>query len=259
MRVDKILASNGYGSRKDVRVFLKKNNCCINGVRCINPAQHIDPTKDTVTVNGISVQLRTSVYIMLHKPAGCVSSTKDPIHKTVMDFLPAPFNAMDLFPIGRLDIDTEGLLIITNDGNLTHSITAPKSNCVKTYYLELERPLTETEIHNFTEKLAQGILLHTGYTCLPAALELTENIHTKNAQAFLIHITEGKYHQIKKMCTAFGVKLTYLKRVSMAGLELDPSLAAGNCRELTSEEITLLYRNAAAHKSKQKLTPDLKQ
>lgn len=236
VRIDKILAANGFGSRKDIKRLLRKEEYCINGMRITDAGALIDPQKDILCRNGIALTLRTSCYLMLNKPAGVVTSTDDPLHATVMDLLPKPFCDMKLFPIGRLDLDTEGLLIITDDGALTHRLTAPKSQCVKIYYLETSAPFSEQTFTDARSACAQGLLLKRGFVCMPATFERTVSQCVKTEWAFLIHICEGKYHQVKKMIHALGNEVVYLKRVSMGGVTLDPHLAAGACRELTAEE-----------------------
>ena len=147
VRIDKILAANGLGSRKDIRRLLRKENFSLNGKRVTDAGTLLDPEHDTLFCNGEELPLRTGCYLMLNKPAGVVTSTADPLHRTVMELLPPPFSAMKLFPIGRLDLDTEGLLIITDDGALTHRLTAPKSGCVKCYYLETAEPFNDIDFN----------------------------------------------------------------------------------------------------------------
>lgn len=236
IRLDKLLAANGLGSRKDIRRLLRKEAYCINELRVTDPSVLVDPDHDTVSCNGELLILRTHCYLMLHKPKGVVTSTDDPIHATVMDLLPPPFSAMKLFPIGRLDIDTEGLLIITNDGQLTHRITAPKSQCIKTYYFETATPVDKDTFKRWAAICSEGVQLANGFTCLPATLEPATEHQETTSSAFLLHICEGKYHQVKKMVRALGNEVVYLKRIAMAGIRLDPNLPCGSCRELTQEE-----------------------
>ncbi len=237
IRFDKLLAANGFGSRKDIKRLLRKETYCINGVRITDAAALIDPEADTVHCNGEPLTLRTHCYLMLHKPKGVITSTDDPLYPTVMDLLPPPFSAMKLFPVGRLDIDTEGLLIITNDGQLTHRITAPKSRCIKTYYFETAEPVTPEAFTRWQQVCRQGVPLANGFVCLPAKLEAAEELPCRS---FLLNIYEGKYHQVKKMVRALGNEVVYLKRIAMAGLMLDPQLPAGSCRELTAQERSII-------------------
>lgn len=242
VRIDKILAANGLGSRKDIRRLLRKENFSLNGKRVTDAGTLLDPEHDTLFCNGEELPLRTGCYLMLNKPAGVVTSTADPLHRTVMELLPPPFSAMKLFPIGRLDLDTEGLLIITDDGALTHRLTAPKSGCVKCYYLETAEPFNDIDFNTAQTRCAQGLPLGKNFTCLPATFERTEAQNIKTEWAFLMHICEGKYHQVKKMIQALGNEVIYLKRISMGGVVLDLQLPAGSCRELTPDEVALLKK-----------------
>ena len=240
IRIDKILAANGLGSRKDIRRLLRKEDFRINGHRVTDAGTLLNPANDTLSRNGEQLNLRIGCYLMLNKPAGVITSTADPLHRTVMELLPPPFSAMNLFPIGRLDLDTEGLLIITDDGELTHRLTAPKSGCIKCYYLETVAPFTETDFKAAQTACAEGLPLGKNFTCLPATFERTTAQKVKTEWAFLMHICEGKYHQIKKMIKTLGNEVVYLKRISMGGVTLDPQLAIGTCRELTTAEVATL-------------------
>ena len=242
VRIDKILAANGLGSRKDIRRLLRKEDFRLNGTRVTDAGMLFNPESDTLLRNGEELYLRTCCYLMLNKPAGVVTSTSDPLHRTVMNLLPPPFSAMNLFPIGRLDIDTEGLLIITDDGELTHRLTAPKSACIKSYYLETAAPFTEAEFNAAQTACTQGLPLGKNFTCLPATFERTEVQNIKTEWAFLMHICEGKYHQVKKMIKALENEVVYLKRISMGGVMLDRQLPAGSCRELTPDEVAALKK-----------------
>ena len=240
VRIDKILAANGLGSRKDIRRLLRKEDFCINGTRVTDAGMLLDPECDILFRNGEKLHLRTCCYLMLNKPAGVITSTADPLHRTVMELLPPPFSVMNLFPIGRLDLDTEGLLIITDDGELTHRLTSPKSACIKSYYLETAEPFTDAAFHAAQESCAQGLPIGKNFTCLPAVFERTEAKKIKTEWAFLMHICEGKYHQVKKMIKALGNEVVYLKRISMGGVMLDRQLPVGSCRELTPDEVAAL-------------------
>ena len=242
VRIDKILATNGLGSRKDIRRLLRKEDFRINGIRITDARTLLNPESDILLRNGKVMRLRTNCYLMLNKPTGFVTSTADPLHRTVMELLPSPFSAMEIFPIGRLDLDTEGLLIITDDGALTHRLTAPKSGCVKSYYLETAEPFSDIDFNAAQTVCAQGLPLGKNFKCLPATFERTEAQNIKTEWAFLMHICEGKYHQVKKMIQVLGNEVVYLKRISMGGVALDPQLAAGTCRELTPDEVALLKK-----------------
>ncbi|AGT43701.1 pseudouridine synthase [Treponema pedis] len=241
IRIDKLLALSGLGSRKDVKKILRKKQCCVNGERILSSSFCFELENAVITVDGEKIKIRKNVYLMLNKPKGCVTSTDDPIHKTVMEYLNPPFNNMKLFPVGRLDIDTEGLLLITDDGEITHKITSPKSGIIKTYYLEFLNEPSETEIEKYTELFKEGIILKNGYKCLPAKFEKCENKTGSAKKGFLIHITEGKFHQVKKMCLAAGNKLCYLRRIAIDGIKLDESLKTGEYRELNEKECSVIF------------------
>lgn len=241
-RIDKILAANGFGSRKDIKRLLRKENILINGRRVTDAGTVFDLNADSLSLNGEFLRLRTFCYLMFNKPAGTVTSTSDPIHDTVMELLPPPFSKMALFPVGRLDLDTEGLLLITNDGALTHRLTAPKSGCIKTYYLETAAPFADGTFAAAQTACEQGLPLRSTCICRPAKLERTTSQKVRTEWAFLLHISEGKYHQVKKMIHALGNEVIYLKRIAIGGVILDPQLAAGECRELSEDERALLKK-----------------
>lgn len=236
-RLDRILALSGLGSRNDVKKMIRKKQCCVDGKRIVSPSFILDTDLNKITIDGEPFVIRTNVYLMFNKPQGCVTSTSDPVHKTVMDYIKAPFDRMNLFPIGRLDIDTEGLLIITDDGEITHKITSPKSGTVKTYYLELSKEPSETELIRYCEEFKNGIILKNGYKCLPAKFERCKNKTGSERSGFLMHITEGKFHQVKKMCLSVGNELCYLRRIAVGSIVLDENLKMGEYRELSQEEI----------------------
>lgn len=240
MRLDKLLVLSGLGSRSGIKKLLHKKNCSVNGVRITDSSFHIDTEIDIIAIDGKEITLCSHIYLMMNKPAGCVTSTDDPIHKTVIDYLKPPFSDIKLFPIGRLDIDTEGLILITDDGELTHKITSPKSGTVKTYYLEFSTEPAPYEITRYTELFKDGVVFKNGYKCLPAQFEKCENKTGSEKSGFLMHITEGKFHQVKKMCLAAGNELCYLRRISVGGVVLDETLQPGEYRELTCKEIEQL-------------------
>ncbi|GAA0429985.1 pseudouridine synthase [Lentibacillus halophilus] len=233
MRLDKLLANMGYGSRKDVKALIKKKQVTINGRAVKNTAQQLNPEKDTTAVNGEPIIYRKYVYIMMNKPSGYVSATVDNRDQTVVDLLPDDYYVFAPFPVGRLDKDTEGLLLITNDGDLAHRLTSPRKNIEKTYYVTISGPVTEEDKQMF----ADGITLEDGYQTKPAALTILRTGGTSEAE---ITITEGKYHQIKRMVAAAGKKVLFLKRIRMGPLTLDPALESGSFRELTAGEVEKL-------------------
>ena len=234
MRLDKFLASSGYGSRKDIKNLIKGGTITINGTTAKDGSMHIDENSDTIKVGDEVVIYREFIYLMLHKPQGYVSATYDKHLPTVSDLIPEEYAHFDAFPVGRLDIDTEGLLVLTNDGALTHRVLSPKSHVNKTYYVQCEKPLTQEDKAAFLE----GVTLDDGYVTMPAHLNIADN----PSECTLV-IQEGKFHQVKKMMESVGNKVTYLKRIKMGSLCLDNNLPIGEIRELTDEEVKLLEIN----------------
>ncbi len=249
-RIDKILASNGFGTRKDVKRILHTRTVAVNGVVCRDAGTAVDPETDRIELDGSPIRLRTDIYLMLNKPAGVITSTEDPDHDTVMDLLAEPWSKMGLFPVGRLDIDTEGLLILTNDGPLTHRLTSPKTGVDKTYFVRLRDPVDDALFADYGARFRDDITFRDGYTCLPAKIAragvespgaaVGADAEHAERSCFLLTIQEGKYHQVKKMFKVVGNEVVYLKRVSMGKLALDPALEAGSYRELTEAEAELL-------------------
>ena len=242
-RLDKILAHEGIGSRKDIRKILRRYVVTVNGEQVFDPGVQIDTLKDIIQIDGETIDLHTNLYIMMNKPQHVVSSTKEGDHQTVFDLLDdslrTPYLIEKLHLVGRLDMDTEGLLLFTTDGELTHRITSPKTHISKTYYCGLEHPESPEHQKVISEQFEQGIAVgpednEEGFTCQPAFLEW------KDQSTALLTIYEGKYHQVKRMFAAVGNKIAYLKRVSMGKLELDKDLDLGEYRMLTEEEINLL-------------------
>ncbi len=235
-RLDKLLAANGFGSRKDVKRLLHNRTLTVNGAISRDPSAIVNPERDRFTLDGENLVIRTSVYLMLNKPAGVITSTEDPDHTTVMDLLREPWSKMDLFAVGRLDLDTEGLLLLTNDGPLGHALTSPKTGVDKTYFARLRDPVDAELFIEYENRFLSDITFRDGYTCLPAKIYRDTPVMN---EVFLT-IQEGKYHQVKKMFKAVGNEVIYLKRISMGTLVLDPNLDCGNYRELSAEEIYML-------------------
>lgn len=231
-RLDKRLAATGRWSRKEAKDLIRAGRVSVGGTVCRSPEEKVAP--DTpVAVDGTTIGAGGPVYLMLHKPAGVVSATEDGRDRTVLDLLPPQYREMGLFPVGRLDKDTEGLLLITNDGPLAHRLLSPRHHVDKVYYLEVDGILDQEDV----EAVSQGILLKDGYQCLPGKLELLSG----NTAAY-ITIREGKYHQIKRMMAARGKPVTYLKRIKFGALTLDEQLDKGGWRALTDREIHSLFR-----------------
>lgn len=231
MRIDKLLSNMGRGSRNEVKDALKNGWVKVNGETIKHGKVHVDPEKDDITYLGEKIVYQALTYMVLHKPAGVISATEDPRHKTVIDLLEPPFNKMGLFPVGRLDIDTEGLLMLTNDGALAHRLLSPKKHVPKTYEALIDGEVTENDVLAFHNR----ITLDDGYVCLPAQLSIIDVFEGRSKIEVVIY--EGKYHQVKRMFEAVGKKVTYLKRIAMGDLFLDPHLPLGAYRAMTEEEL----------------------
>ena len=229
-RLDKILANTGRWSRKEVRELVRAGRVTVNGVPVHSPEEKWDPAAE-FAVDGVSVSGERMVYLMLHKPAGLVSATEDPKQPTVLELLPDHLKRVGLFPAGRLDKDTEGLLLLTNVGVLAHRLLAPRRHVDKTYFVQVEGQLDETDVEAFST----GMTLGDGLVCMPAGLEVLGQPDTA-----IVTLREGKYHQIKRMLASRGKPVRYLKRLTMGPLKLDPALKRGEWRPLTEEEMAAL-------------------
>lgn len=228
-RLDKLLAGTGEWSRKEVKELCRAGRVRVNGTVEKKPETKLAPDA-LLTVDGREIRTEHEVWIMLHKPAGVVSATEDAREQTVLSLLPERYLRMGLFPVGRLDKDTEGLLLLTNDGGLAHDLLSPRKHVDKVYYAEVEGCLTEEDAAAFRD----GITLSDGTECMPAVLRLLEEDRCE------VTLREGKYHQVKRMLASRGKPVTYLKRISFGPLELDRELAKGAWRPLRPEEIRLL-------------------
>lgn len=241
MRLDKLLAHTGFGTRKEVKKIIKDKYITVNDEVATNAGLKVDPEVDDVRVGGTQIFYEEFVYYMLNKPAGVISATEDFMHETVLDLLDPSDLVQEPHPVGRLDIDTEGLLILTNDGQLTHQLTSPKKEVDKEYYAEIDGIVTEEDIVKFEN----GLLLEDDdepFTTLPAKLEIREIIEEDNASVIHVTVHEGKFHQVKRMFRAVGKEVTYLKRVRMKELQLDENLPLGEYRRLTDEELVILKK-----------------
>jgi 16S rRNA pseudouridine516 synthase len=232
-RLDKILSNSGYGTRKEIKQLVKSGAVKVDGKVAKDSGMHVEPNCSTIEICGEVLNYREFIYLMMNKPAGVISATYDNKLGTVVDILPDEYKCFDLFPAGRLDIDTEGLLIITNDGRLAHDILSPKKHVPKKYYALVTGRVTEDDIIRFGE----GVVLDDGYKTMPAQLNI---LKTGDFSEIELVIHEGKYHQVKRMFEAVGKKVKYLRRIEMGRLKLDEALAPGECRELTAGEIKLL-------------------
>lgn len=233
MRIDKMLANLGYGSRKEVKQLLKSGAVKVDDVVVKDAKQHIDTNNQTVTLNGEVIEYREYIYLMMNKPQGVLSATEDSVSETVIDLLELGDQVYEPFPVGRLDKDTEGLLLITNDGQLAHKLLSPKKHVPKTYFAVIDGEVTEEDIEAF----AEGVTLDDGYETKPGELKIVKSGIRSDIE---LTITEGKFHQVKRMFEAVGKKVVYLKRISMGPLPLDETLELGEYRELTDEEVELL-------------------
>lgn len=236
MRLDKFLANAGVGSRKDVKALLKKRYVTVNGEIIKDGTMHVDENTDNIKVNETAIHYQKYVYIMMHKPPGVISATEDRREKTVIDLLPSDIKRFRPFPVGRLDKDTEGLLLITNNGELAHQLLSPKKQVDKTYYAKVKGVVTEEDCNYF----ARGVRLNDGYITKPALLRIIQQGDVSEVE---IVISEGKFHQVKRMFLAVGKKVIYLKRTKMGKLSLDSQLNLGEYRELSKDELELLTKS----------------
>ncbi len=260
MRLDKLLGNLGYGTRNEIKKLCRQGAVLVNGKEMKKSSDHVDPNKDEIFFNGQRVDYREYVYIMLNKPAGYISATYDKNEATVIDLIDEKYLPFEPFPVGRLDKDTEGLLILTNDGKLSHRVLSPKKHVPKKYYAIIKGIVTKEDI----EKFKEGLDIGEGYTTKPAELEIIKELEIEELSENLeidleelkeaidykneglceinVSISEGKFHQVKRMFKAVGKEVIFLKRIKMGGLCLDESLELGEYRELTEEEIKLLEK-----------------
>ena len=235
MRLDKIMSSTGRWSRREVKQLVKEGRVLVAGKPAAVADDKYDPEQTEIRVDGEVLNFSTYHYVMLHKPAGVLSATEDRRAGTVLELLPAELQKLELFPVGRLDKDTEGLLLMTDDGPLAHRLLSPKHHVDKVYYAETDGVLTDRDC----AALAEGLVLEDGLHCLPAKLEILSS----GAQSkVLITLREGKFHQVKRMLASRGAPVSYLKRLSMGPLQLDPELQRGEWRYLTKNETEALLQ-----------------
>lgn len=237
-RIDKLIASQGTLTRSDARRLIKSGAVAVNGAAVRDAGQKADPKTDQITVSGRPFLFAKHIYLMLDKPAGVISASRDPKQKTVIDLVPAALRRDGLFPAGRLDRDTTGFVLITDDGNFAHRILSPKQHIPKTYLARLARPADDT----LAEAFRTGVMLADGTRCMEAGLRILEGGATPLAEVVL---REGKYHQIKRMFAALGNEVTALRRVKMGGLPLDETLGPGGCRVITTDELICITQENA--------------
>ena len=239
MRLDKFLADCGLGSRKDIKKMISKGLVTVNGTVCIAAQTAVDEG-DEVYCGGKKINYEKFIYLMMNKPQGYISATEDKHKKTVLDILGEEYKYFTLFPAGRLDIDTEGFLLLTNDGNFAHNILSPKKHVDKTYFAEINGEITSEHIKMFEN----GITLEDGYKTLPSTLKILKSGEKSQIE---ITVCEGKFHQIKRMFEAIGTRVVYLKRIAMGNLFLDENLKKGEVKKLTKEEIEKIIGGKNGH------------
>lgn len=231
-RLDKVLAGTGRWSRREVKLLVRQGLVRLNGAAAVSAEEKCDPETAVITVNGETVVLRRFTYVLLHKPGGVLTATEDRRQETVMELLPQELRRVGLAPVGRLDKDTEGLLLLTNDGELTHRLLSPKYHVDKRYFARVDGHLTAAH----AEAFAKGMTLGDGLKCLPARLEILPD------SGCIVTVREGKFHQVKRMLASCGAPVVYLKRLSMGPLVLGDELGRGEHRMLRDEEVAALYR-----------------
>lgn len=233
-RLDKMLVSQSIGSRKEVQKLIRIGEVCVNGEVCKKPETKVDVETDTITVRGQAVNYQKYVYIMMNKPAGYLSASNDKYDKTVIDLLPDEYKRKGLFPAGRLDKDTEGLLIITDDGDFAHRMLSPKKHVEKKYVAQVDKEITEETI----ERFKNGIIFADGTKCMPAKLEIEPKSNNKTG---IVTICEGKFHQVKKMFICCGINVVHLKRISIGNLYLDSKMPIGASKLMTNLDKELIF------------------
>lgn len=240
LRIDKYLADCGIGTRSEVKKYIKAKQITVNGEVVAKPEQKIDENIDVVCFKGQPISYEKYVYYLLHKPAGCVTAKQDNVHKTVMEYFPDDIRAKDIAPVGRLDLDTEGLLLFTNDGPLTHHLLSPTHHIPKTYYAVLDKEVPDEAVESFQN----GVDIGDDKPTLPAELViLPVSVNDAGDRKYSAELTihEGRFHQVKRMFEAVGCTVTYLKRLSMGSLVLG-DLEKGEYRKLTEDEVQTLQK-----------------
>ena len=240
MRLDKFLVACAVGSRTEVKNLLKAGRVTVNSKKEKSAKLQIDEERDEIRFDGQVLEYEEFVYYMMNKPKGVISATEDPKHRTVLDLLDVSAQSKEVFPVGRLDIDTHGLLLLTNDGKLAHALLSPKRHVDKTYLAQVKGIMTQEDVETF----AEGIPLKD-FTCQPARLEIISTDAEKNQSQIRVTIAEGKFHQVKRMVAYCGKEVVDLQRLTMGTLVLDENLQRGEWRRLTKEELEALLANIA--------------
>ena len=231
IRLDKFLSDLGIGSRREVRDWIRAGRVALNGAAARSPELKLDPAGCSVSLDGKALRYQANHYYMMDKPVGVITATEDPTQKTVLDLLPPELQRLGLFPVGRLDKDTSGLLILTNDGDFAHRVTAPKTGVEKRYLAEVDGIPDVDDVGAF----AEGLVLGDGTKCLPAGLECLGGARC------IVTVQEGKYHQVKRMLASRGKPVLSLRRLSIGGLELDETLGPGRIRELDQQDLCTVF------------------
>ncbi len=233
-RLDKVLANLGYGTRKEVKFLVKDGLIEVDNKIVKDSGVKIDPNTSEIKVSGEIINYRKYIYLIMNKPDGVVSATFDNYDETVIDLLDPEYQSFDPFPVGRLDKDTVGLLLLTNDGELNHRLISPKWHVDKVYYAEIDKMVEEKDIKTFEA----GILLDDGYKCLPAKLDILQS--DEDGSRVRVTIQEGKFHQVKRMFNSVDKNVVYLRRIKFGPLDIDENLQEGEYRELSEEEVEIL-------------------
>jgi 16S rRNA pseudouridine516 synthase len=233
-RLDKILGNLGYGSRKEIKEIVRGKQVQVDGTTVRDSAIKVDADIAIITLNGERINYRKYIYLMMNKPDGVVSATFDNYDETVIDLLEPEHQAFDPFPVGRLDKDTVGLLLLTNDGELNHRLISPKWHVDKVYFAEINKEVNEEDVIEFKN----GVILDDDYKCMPSILEILKS--DENGAEVKVTLQEGKFHQVKRMFKSRNKEVVFLKRIIFGGLPLDTSLSEGTYRELTEEELRVL-------------------
>lgn len=236
LRLDRLLSNMGYGTRSQIKKLIKDGQVSLNGHAAIDSAVHVNPESDLIEIDGEKLVYKEHVYIMMNKPADVVSATYDPKLETVVDLLPEEYSHFGVAPVGRLDIDTEGLLFLTDDGQLAHNIISPKKHVPKKYYAIISGEVTQRDI----ERFKKGLRLGDGTMTMPSELKILKSGSTSEIELIIF---EGKFHQVKRMFLAVGKEVAYLKRLEIGSLKLDESLKPGEFRELTEEELDSIKKS----------------
>lgn len=234
-RLDKFISSQGMRSRRDTVKLIRSGRVTVDGQIVRDPSCKVDDATAAVTVDGTPITYQTFTYLMLNKPAGILCVSRDPKVRTVVDLVPEAYQRKGLFPAGRLDKNTVGLVLLTDDGDFAHRLLAPRKHVEKMYRARLDGPLTEEHIRAF----AEGTTLADGTKCLPATVRVIEDTDTPLVE---VRIVEGKYHQIKRMFGTVDRGVDWLKRYTMGGLVLDESLKEGECRPISAEELENIFK-----------------